>query len=189
MMKLKTLLFVLMAATVPMVVRAEDDVDFSFDGNLSDNNDDTGLLGTVTGELIGLTEVSPGLYLPTDVVITSAPSGFDLTSPLDFGFGSTTPTSVLPANGFTLDNTGNVTGGSLYVDNGTDYLQLSDTGNVAFGISGADGRDVYGVPAYEGFAGVTYDLAPEPKTAGMLALGLTVILGTGWRRMTRRQVA
>jgi len=125
--------------------------------------------GTVAGELIGL--ASSGSSTPNDVIVTSAPSSLDITTPLDLTsvFGTVT----VSGSSLTLDagNLNASTPDHLY------SLNLTPTGN---SLVYSGGAEVFNSEAPT----FNLDSAPEPSTYAMLLGGLGLL--AFWRLRTRR---
>jgi hypothetical protein len=149
------------------------DFKFSFDGTNGT------LSGTVTGKIFGLLDnaTSPA----TDLMISSAPSAFGISTPYDM-FPTTTA-----INFFTLLN-------GVIVD--AQFLSGDPTGTFELGLNFA-GQNNLKNPATAttynnlGFAGATYTAiavpapVPEPVSASLLILGLAG-LGLTLGRHTKR---
>jgi hypothetical protein len=148
--------------------------DFSFTGNLGSST----TKGTVTGEIIGLT--NNGTSTPSDIILTSIPLGFSINVP---------PSYSLKNNGWNLS--GDAEGASFTVTNGvitsaTDYEAslAAHNGYLSFDVPlvvnnvelGPLNGFQYGSPYVSntaGFQGVTYTIisAPEPASWSLAVVG------------------
>ena len=172
----------LAAAAVAAALVASGPAHAGLDFNFSFTGDATGfVLGTVTGEIFGLTDDATSV--PTDLVITSAPAGLGMPAfPYDL--------SNAPGLHFSGD-TFTVSGGAITA---TDFSEISLTDRVALELDEGTGDNILEGPTADttanagGFTGVTYTSAdtsdvPEPATAALLLSGL---FGLRWLR--RRSV-
>ncbi len=165
------------AVALSSVSAQADDFTFSFVNTVGNVG------GTVTGEILGLTNNSTGPA--TEVLITSFPSG--LNSVLGSAPINATDFTSQVSNSFTETN-GQVTaadfiawetvdsytyGGELYVDGDPyNYLNL-------------DGTDAYYVYGNSGLAAANIQplVAAEPSSLLLLATGLIGLLGLGRRKL------
>jgi len=125
--------------------------------------------GPVTGELVGLN--STGISAPTEVIIDSAPSSVDITTPLDLS--SVVGTVTVSGSSLTLD-AGNL---SASTPDHQIVLNLTPTGN---SLANNAGAEVFNSEAPT----FNLDSAPEPSTYAMLLGGLSLL--AFWRLRTRR---
>jgi hypothetical protein len=168
-------LALILSGVFSLSARAED-LDFSFDTNQSDNGDPS-LYGTVTGELIGVDPT--GISLPTDIIITSAPSpAFGISSDYDFASNGTIAFDPSSTGVTTLD--GQVVATSFIVSNGSYQLQLNTTpgeDNLLLKETqpAVDTYNIVGV----GETGPSFAAAPEPSDGALFLLGFIGLFGTG----------
>jgi hypothetical protein len=150
--------------------------DFSFVGDPNHSNVD----GTVTGEIIGLQNNAASA--PTNIIITSAPSGLDLPS-LSYD---------LSANGWNLSGSGDtitvtngvITGADYQASNssaGDDFdldFSISNGEITVTGLNGLETQSEKFVANVGGLSGATYTLisAPEPSTWALLFGGLSALV-------------
>jgi hypothetical protein len=126
--------------------------------------------GVVTGILFGLQNNASSA--PTDIVITSAPAAFGITTPYDLeqnGFSVTSPsfTELTVTNGV-------VTQADYQIRNGNSHLDLNVIGSFnEFVLGAADTANNEGA----GFASVTYTPAvvPEPNAFSLLICGVGIL--------------
>jgi hypothetical protein len=161
--------------------------DFSFVGASSIGDPShTYFTGTVTGEIIGLENNASST--PSDIIITSAPSGLNLTSSLPYS---------LNANGWNLSEFGTITVTNGAITSATMYNTYSTNQDDEFALNTSISENSPNVGVLNGFlfntnavanlggfSGVTYTLVvPEPSTWAMLLGALGVL--AFWRLRTR----
>jgi len=133
--------------------------------------------GTVTGEIDGLN--STGTSTPTEIIITSQPSGYPNTAPINL---------IASGYGFLgTDNNFTVTGGAITgadvliyktVTGGNYQGYVFDFSSTAFGVSNENGvfLATSGLTVITsntntgGFAGTTYTPVPEPHETALIFL-------------------
>jgi hypothetical protein len=138
--------------------------------------------GVITGILYGLQNNASSA--PTDIVITSAPTAFGITTPFDLeqnGFTVTSPnfTELTVTNGV-------VTQADYQIRNGNDHLDLNVIGSYnEFELGTADTANNEGA----GFTSVTYtpQVAPEPNVVSLLICGVGVFVA-GWAFNSRARL-
>jgi hypothetical protein len=166
----------LLCLVLPASARA-DNFTFSFTNVPTGDGDD--ISGTVTGEILGLTNDSTGPA--AEVLILSFPPGLD--SVLGSGPIYATSWSDQIENSFTVTN-GQVTAGGFYAWDTLDSVpygaQLYINGlGAGFNEANLDGVE-YG-PAYvqgaDGLAAANIQPAPEPPSLALLGVGLLGLLG------------